>query len=96
MTLTVELAGYNIDASVANKATYDIVAKDQLTPETISAAYARISRSSASIHELRNIAIHEVEKSRATNKRVVFDMGHTSIAEHAVLNFDISGISRLA
>jgi len=30
------------------------------------------------------------------NERIVFGLGHASVAEHAVLNFDIMGISRLA
>lgn len=39
---------------------------------------------------------HRVEKARKSNERIVFGFGHSSVAEHAVFNFDISGISRLA
>ena len=69
---------------------------EPLTPETISAAYARISRSQLSIGELRRDARASVNRSRQSNERIIFGFGHASIAEHAVFNFDISGISRLA
>ncbi len=86
--MKVNIAGYNIDKSVLKK--YGISA----TPETISAAYARISRSEKNIPELRQEALQEVKKARVSNQRIVFDMGHASIAEHAVFNIDIMGISR--
>jgi len=86
--LRVILAGYNVDISQlpSNKV--------QCTPETISAAYARISRSKKSVDELRKDAVLDIEKARRSNKMIVFEMGHSSIAEHAVFNFDIIGISR--
>lgn len=88
--MRVILAGYNIDLdALKNK-------KSILTPETFSAAYARISRSPKSIPELRAIANQEIVKTRAQNKRIIYEMGHHSIAEHAVFNFDIIDISRLA
>lgn len=65
------------------------------TPEIIAAAYARISRSEKSIEELRATAAADVPKARSSNRRIVFSMGHASIAEHAVFNFDIVGVSRL-
>ncbi|MCK4358458.1 MAG: FAD-dependent thymidylate synthase [Candidatus Cloacimonetes bacterium] len=68
--------------------------KIQFTPETISAAYARISRSQKSVDELRKLSLEDVEEARKSNQSIVFDMGHSSIAEHAVFNFDIIGISR--
>ena len=67
-----------------------------LSPEPIAAAYARISRSSKSVGELRREARRNVDKTRTSNERIVFDMGHASIAEHAVFNFDLEGVSRLA
>jgi len=86
--LKVILAGYNFDVSqISNK---EIL----YTPETISAAYARISRSKKSVDELRADALEDVEKARHSNKNIVFEMGHSSVAEHAVFNFDIIGISR--
>ena len=86
--MRVILAGYNVDIS-------QFPTKEALcTPETISAAYARISRSKKSVDELRNDAVLDVEKARRSNKSIVFEMGHSSVAEHAVFNFDIIGISR--
>ena len=86
--MRVILAGYNVDISQlpSNKV--------QCTPETFSAAYARISRSKKSVDELRKDAVLDIEKARRSNKMIVFEMGHSSIAEHAVFNFDIIGISR--
>ena len=66
-----------------------------LSPEPIAAAYARISRSSRSVSELRDDARANVDKARRSNRSIVFDMGHASIAEHAVFNFDLEGLSRL-
>lgn len=83
--MKVILAGYNTD--VTNRSG---------TPETISAAYARISRDPAPVDQLRKQASEEVDKARKSNRTIVFRYGHGSIAEHAVFNFDILGISRLA
>ncbi len=66
-----------------------------LSPEPIAAAYARISRSTKSVPQLREDARANVEKARRSNRTIVFDMGHASIAEHAVFNFDLQGLSRL-
>ncbi|MEK6845803.1 MAG: FAD-dependent thymidylate synthase, partial [Nanoarchaeota archaeon] len=65
-------------------------------PEVLSAAYARISRDPRPVNELRADARREVEKSRKSTENIVFSMGHHSVAEHAVLNFDLMGLSRLA
>lgn len=70
--------------------------REDVTPETLSASYARISRDPRPIDELRKHAREEVQKARRSNKTIIFKMGHHSIAEHAVFNFDIIGISRLA
>ncbi|NQS98661.1 MAG: FAD-dependent thymidylate synthase [candidate division Zixibacteria bacterium] len=72
------------------------LAEDNLTPETLSAAYARISRYPDSVSELRKIARQSVARARRSNRKIVFDMGHASVAEHAVFNIDITGVSRLA
>ncbi|MEO0142924.1 MAG: FAD-dependent thymidylate synthase [candidate division WOR-3 bacterium] len=93
--MKVFLAGYNVDTEILkelNKEHNGI----PLTPETISAAYARISRSPNSVIELRREARTEVENARKSNRRIIFEMSHHSIAEHAVFNFDIIGISRRA
>ncbi|MEO0072794.1 MAG: FAD-dependent thymidylate synthase [candidate division WOR-3 bacterium] len=88
--MKVVLAGYNIDLE-ALKARAKI-----LTPEVFSAAYARISRSDQEIPELRKVAYTELKKAREQNRRIIYEMGHHSIAEHCVFNFDLMGLSRLA
>ncbi|MCS7259105.1 MAG: FAD-dependent thymidylate synthase [candidate division WOR-3 bacterium] len=88
--MKIVLAGYNIDLEGLKKQ------PRILTPEVFSAAYARISRSDKEIPELRKIARTEIKKARDQNRRVIYEMGHHSIAEHSVFNFDLMGISRLA
>ncbi|MBN2381726.1 FAD-dependent thymidylate synthase [bacterium] len=89
------LAGYNIDAALLSEMSASRE-RDDLTPETISAAYARISRNPKPVDELRKIARAEVQKARRSNQTIIFAMGHHSVAEHAVFNFDLIDISRLA
>ncbi len=89
--MKVVLAGFNIDKELIDQ----IEKQQQATPETISAAYARISRSKKSVTELRRKSLTEVEKARKSNESILFEMGHSSIAEHAVFNFDLLGVSRL-
>lgn len=89
------LAGYNLDIDVIKDLTKSNPTRADVTPETLSAAYARISRDSRPIDELRQVARREVENSRKSNKAIIFKMGHHSVAEHAVFNFDIIGVSRL-
>ena len=69
---------------------------NNLTPETMSASAARISRDPRPINELRKDARADVKNARASNKAIIFIMGHKSIAEHAFFNFDITGVSRRA
>ena len=69
---------------------------DAFTPETISAAYARISRDPKHVTELRRAARLGVARARKSNEAIIFGLGHASVAEHAAFNFDVSGISRLA
>ncbi|MBD3277705.1 MAG: FAD-dependent thymidylate synthase [Candidatus Aegiribacteria sp.] len=83
--MKIYLAGYNTD--VQNRGE---------TPETLSAAYARISRDPRPIDVLREEASREVEKARRSNRTIVFQYGHGSVAEHAVFNFDLLDVSRLA
>jgi flavin-dependent thymidylate synthase len=73
-----------------------LISKDNWTPETLSAAYARISRDPRSIGELRAVAREAVDAARRSNESIIFGFGHASVAEHAVLNLDILGLSRLA
>ena len=93
--MKVILAGYNIDYETIMDIEDRCEDLEELTPETIAAAYARISRSPRPVHELRAAARGEVDKARQSNRNIVFEMGHSSIAEHAVFNLDILGVSRL-
>ncbi|MGP8154737.1 MAG: FAD-dependent thymidylate synthase [Smithella sp.] len=88
------LAGYNLDFDLIRTLKDKSGFKQDVTPETISAAYARISRSPKPVNELREIARDEVAKARLSNRNIVFEMGHSSIAEHAVFNIDVIGVSR--
>ncbi len=92
--MKVTIAGYNIESEVLDE--FKKYRSQQLTPEVISAAYARISRDPRSVSVLRREAREEVERARRSNERIVFGMGHSSIAEHVVFNIDVIGISRLA
>lgn len=93
--MEVILAGFNLDTDTIRNLKEG--KKDvPLTPETISAAYARISRSPKRVDQLRKKAREEVEHARKSNRTIIFEMGHHSVAEHACFNFDVIGISRLA
>jgi flavin-dependent thymidylate synthase len=103
--LQVILAGVNVDVGALKEIKKEIINENkgrvlglisELTPETISASYARISRDSRPIPELRAVAREEVEKARTTNQNLIFTMGHRSIAEHVFFNFDVMGLSRRA
>ena len=83
--MKVVLAGFNTDRQFSSG-----------TPETISAAYARISRDPRPVWDLREEAARETANARKSNTRIVFGFGHSSVAEHAVFNLDIGGISRFA
>jgi flavin-dependent thymidylate synthase len=88
--MKVKLAGFNVDKSLIDS----IPEIQKATPEVLSAAYARISRSSKNVTELRKEALEEIDKARKSNQKIIYEMGHSSVAEHAVFNFDITGISR--
>jgi thymidylate synthase ThyX len=90
--MKINLAGYNVDRDMlGHQDQHELV-----TPETISAAYARISRAPEPVDELRAKAAEDVKAARKSNEKIVFGYGHNSVAEHAVLNFDIIDVSRLA
>jgi len=89
------LAGYNIDYDLICELKAKSAITQDITPETISAAYARISRSPKPVDVLRQDARSEVDKARKSNRNIVFEMGHSSVAEHAVFNIDVIGVSRL-
>lgn len=92
-SMKVTLAGFNVEHDLLRTMTKN--KRVVPTPETIAAAYARISRSELSTEDLRREARRELEQARRSNLTIVFGMGHHSIAEHAVFNFDVVGISRL-
>ncbi|MGB2601494.1 MAG: FAD-dependent thymidylate synthase [Candidatus Omnitrophota bacterium] len=92
--MKVYLAGYNVDTGVLREIEEQTGKREDLTPEVLSAAYARISRDSRPINEIRKSAREEVERSRKSNSTIIFKMGHHSVAEHAVFNLDILGVSR--
>ena len=94
--MRVVLAGYNVDKEVIDELKRHSPDRDDVTPETLSASYARISRDPRPADELRRLARREVERARRSNQAIIFKMGHHSVAEHAVFNFDIIGVSRLA
>ncbi len=84
--MKVKLVGYNQPVGCCDK--------DYATPEVLSAAFARTSRSKLSLEELVENAKNDVPKARKSNKSIIYDMGHSSIAEHAYFNLILEGISR--
>lgn len=94
--MKVILAGYNLDTEVIAGLKRGKTDREDITPEVLSASYARISRDPRPVNELRAAARAEVEKARHSNQNIIFKMGHHSVAEHAVFNFDILGVSRYA
>jgi flavin-dependent thymidylate synthase len=94
--MKVILAGYNVDREVIEELKKGSPQRVDVTPETLSASYARISRDPRPVNELRAVARAEVERARRSNQNIIFKMGHHSVAEHAVFNFDLIGVSRLA
>ena len=106
--MKIKLAGFNVDVENINNLNkilekYPDISNEEIdklrsmywTPETMSASYARISRDPRVISELREEAGREVDKARKSNKLIIFGLGHSSVAEHAVFNIDILEISRL-
>ena len=94
--MRVLLAGYNVDSAVLDELKRHSPPRNDVTPETLSASYARISRDPRPVDELRAAARAEVDRARRSNEAIIFKMGHHSVAEHAVFNFDVIGVSRLA
>ena len=92
--MRVTLAGFNAEAALLEETRKRF--GEAVTPEVISAAYARISRDPRGVSALREEARGAVEKARRSNERIVFGLGHASVAEHAIVNLDLTGLSRLA
>lgn len=85
-----------IEAKELSETIKSQLSTSSFTPETISAAYARISRADKGVRELRREARSSVSRARRSNERIVYEYGHSSVAEHAVFNIDIIDVSRLA
>ena len=66
------LAGYNLDSEVIEELKKNSPERQDITPETISAAYARISRDPRPVDELRAVARAEVERARRSNQNIIF------------------------
>ncbi|MFH1211339.1 MAG: FAD-dependent thymidylate synthase [Candidatus Woesearchaeota archaeon] len=67
-----------------------------LTPEVLSAGFARISRDPRPVPEILKDARNNVAAARKSNTAIIHGMGHKSIAEHAPVSFAIMGLSRHA
>lgn len=93
--MRIVLAGYNLDTSIIEQFKKSCDKPAALTPETLAAAYARISRDPSPVTQLRQKAINDVESARKSARSIVFDMNHQSVAEHATFNFDVLDVSRL-
>ncbi len=91
--MEVKLAGSNVPIEILSKLPES--EKVKATPEIISAAYARISRSTKSIDELVMESIGDIQKARESNEAIIYGMGHHSIADHVIFNLNIKGVSRL-
>ena len=106
--MKVTLSGFNVDADVlrdGDTMRYHVPSASPssgsrrpavLTPETVTAAYARISHSGETIEALRRASRRSMERARKSNQSIIFEMQHGSVSEHAAFNFDVSGLSRLA
>lgn len=91
--MKVILAGMNVPAKVLEHLRKED--REKATPEVLSAAYARISRSEKDVDGLLDESMEDVSKARASNEAIIYGMGHHSVADHAMFNFNISGVSRL-
>ncbi|MEM2932881.1 MAG: FAD-dependent thymidylate synthase [Candidatus Pacearchaeota archaeon] len=97
--MEVKLVGINVPLKLLEKIKQGLslsdAEKNALTPETITAAYARISRSNLSVDELLENSINDTESARRSITNIL-GIGHQSIADHAIFNFNIQKVSRLA
>ncbi|MFH1438821.1 MAG: FAD-dependent thymidylate synthase, partial [Pseudomonadota bacterium] len=95
--MKVILAGHTVDKGIIRQVAQGRIRHDSVvSPESIAAAYGRISRYPTPAPELRRITREDVASARRSNRLIVFKMGHRAVAEHVLFNFDILGISRLA
>jgi flavin-dependent thymidylate synthase len=92
----VQLAGCTVDLDQLRRVLAGEANPETLTPESVAAAYGRLSRRTDPLRELRAEAAADVERARKSMANIVHAMGHQSIAEHAVFNIDFGHVSRLA
>jgi len=99
--MRVELVGTNVPLSVIEDV-LTFVPKEKrdfyrarLSPIPICAAYARISRDHRDVDILLKKAIEDIKGSAKSAQQIAFGMGHHSVADHAIFNFDLIGVSRL-
>ena len=64
------------------------------SPECVAAGLARISRDATPIPELVRQAVDDTDLARRRNQNIIFDYGHSSIAEGAVFAVAIQDIPR--
>ena len=69
--MKIDLAGYNLDKNVIDDLSKNDPKRVDVTPEIISASYARISRDPRPIDELRHDARKEIERARKSNKAII-------------------------
>lgn len=91
--MRITLAGTNIPLNILERLPQKDISK--ATPEAISAAYARISRSEKNVDELVDESINDIAKARKSNEAIIYGMGHHSVADHVIFNLNITGVSRL-
>ena len=72
IVVKVLLAGFNLDKEVIDDLKRHSPPRDDVTPETLSASYARISRDARPVDELRAAARAEVERARRSNQSIIF------------------------
>src|SRR5690242_11833472 len=64
------------------------------SPEGVAAGLARISRDATPIPELVRQAVDDTDLARRRNQNIIFEYGHSSIAEGAVFAVAIQDIPR--
>jgi flavin-dependent thymidylate synthase len=64
------------------------------SPEGVAAGLARISRDATPIPELVRQAVEDTDLARRRNQNIIFDYGHSSIAEGAVFAVAIQDVPR--
>jgi len=92
----VQVAGCNVDLDQLRRVLDGQAGPETLTPESVAAAYARLSRRKDPLHVLRAESAEDVAQARKSMSNIVHVMGHQSIAEHAYFNVDFGHVSRLA